>query len=183
MLDTFTYELDESDTIVNVSSNWAEFATDNGVENERQKFVGANIWDFIQDLETQHLYKLLYRKARKGLTIPPIPFRCDSPTKKRFLELNIQKIRGDHLLIKSTIIKEEERIPVKLLDVEAGRSSELVKMCSMCKKVETSKGEWEEVEQYVIKQKYFEKARIPNLSHGLCKNCYDIAKSDFKKEK
>ena len=77
--DVFIYRIDRTDTIVSVSDNWATFADANawGGFLRPEDVVGHSLWDFIQDLETRHLYEELFRRVRAGMTFRPIPFRLN----------------------------------------------------------------------------------------------------------
>ena len=75
--DIFIYRVDNRDIIVSVSRNWESFARANawGSELSPENVVGHLLWDFIQDFETRHLYKELFRRVRAGKPAGPIPFR------------------------------------------------------------------------------------------------------------
>ena len=57
------YQIDHSDTIVNVSSNWTDFAERNlWLSND---VLGHKLWEYIQGTETQYLYRELFQLIRK----------------------------------------------------------------------------------------------------------------------
>ncbi len=62
----FIYRMDRTDTIVSISDNWCTFANANdwGGSLRPEDVVGRKLWDFIQDLETQHLYQELLNVGR-----------------------------------------------------------------------------------------------------------------------
>lgn len=172
--DVFVYCLDADDTILSVSPNWETFAYTNasGVECSVDHVVGHSIWDFIHDFETRYLYKAVFRRVRSGKPCGPIPFRCDSPGERRFLELSVLPLADDGLEIRSRIKSVEPRDPVKLLDKAAQRSNELLRVCSMCKKLALPTGQWVEVEEGLSRMKLFETEEMPKLTHGVCPACY-----------
>ncbi len=49
------------------------------------------------------------------------------------------------------------------------------------KKIAVSDNEWEEIEIAVQKLKIFERAIVPQLTHGLCKFCYQFALSEIER--
>lgn len=173
----FIYKLDASDIIVSVSENWAAFAEENNWDNSLspENVVGQKIWYFIQDRETRYLYQELFKQAREGRTFHPIPFRCDSPDKRRFMNLEIRPLTNGELEITSIIMRTEPRTTVRLLDINSPHSNQLVKVCSMCKKMETDNGKWEEIEDGIDKLGLFESEKPPRLSHGVCLSCHQIA--------
>ncbi|HOJ13772.1 MAG TPA: PAS domain-containing protein [Deltaproteobacteria bacterium] len=177
----FMYRIDSTDTIVGISDNWCAFAYANAWRSSLrpEEIVGRKLWDFIQGLETKYLYRELYRRAREGATLRPIPFRCDSPQERRHLELLIEALPDGQIEITSRICRTEPRSPVRLLDAAAPRSADLVTVCSMCKKIQVSPGEWAEIEDALARLALFEADTMPQLTHGLCRPCYRIAMGEL----
>jgi hypothetical protein len=172
--DVFIYRIDVRDIIVSVSQNWESFALDNawGCELSPKNVVGHLLWDFIQDIETRHLYKEVFQRVRAGRPIGPIPFRCDSPQERRFLELFLSLLPDGQVEITSTIVKTERRDPIRLLDKDMPRSSDFIRICSMCKKISTFHNKWVEIEEGLAQLRPFEACEMPKLTHGLCPDCY-----------
>lgn len=181
MKDVFVYQIDQNDTIVKVSENWEAFAIENGWGNESSpgKGLGFLLWDYIHDLETRHLYRELFKRVRAGNRVGPIPFRCDSPRIRRFMELLISPLSDAGIEITSTIIRSEFRDPVTLLDSNKPKFGELIRMCSMCKKVDTSRGEWVELEEWLVRLRPFEEDKLPGLTHSMCLACFALAMADL----
>lgn len=181
--DVFVYSVDEEDVIASVSENWELFAYDNAWASncKPEDVVGNLLWDFIQDAETRHLYKEIFYRVRTGKRLGPIPFRCDSPQERRFLELLLMPISGGQIEISSTIVRRELRAPVDLLDSETPRSNAFVRICSMCKKIAITENEWFEIEAGLQKFKLFEAEEMPGLTHGLCPACYTAAMAEMDK--
>jgi len=175
------YRIDSSDIILDVSDNWLSFAYNNAWHSlcRPEDVVGHKLWDFIQGIETQHLYAEMFRKVRSGIHCGPIPFRCDSPRERRFLELLLVALTDGQIEITSRIVRTEPRDAVGLLDVESDRSSELVTICSMCKKIETSPRAWVEIEEGLAQLRLFELDEMPQLTHGLCPDCYSLAMAEL----
>lgn len=180
--DTFIYQIDRTDTLVSVSDNWCSFADANAWDGSLRPgcVVGHRLWDFIQDMETKHLYQELFKRVRGGLSSRSIPFRCDSPGERRQFELLIEAQPDNHIQITSRILETESRPPVLLLDRTVSRSKKLVTVCSMCKKMKTSQEKWEEIEEGLVHLKLFEADRMPLLTHGLCPACYHVAMGELE---
>ena len=51
----------------------------------------------------------------------------------------------------------------------------LIKICSMCKKLEVSEGQWVEIEEGIATLHLFNEGVVPPISHGLCRPCYRLA--------
>ncbi|MCA1794750.1 MAG: PAS domain-containing protein [Desulfobacteraceae bacterium] len=179
--DVFIYRIDSTDTIVSISDNWRTFADANawGSSLRPEDVVGHTLWDFIQDLETQHLYQEVLRRARGGMPSRPIPFRCDSPSERRYLELLIEALPNGQIEITSKISRTEPRSPISLLNADTPRSSDFVTVCSMCKKMKVSPGQWAEIEEALVHLRLFEADKMPQLTHGLCHTCYQVAMGEL----
>ncbi|MGD1975351.1 MAG: hypothetical protein PVH37_21640 [Desulfobacterales bacterium] len=179
--DTFIYRIDSNDIIVSVSQNWESFARDNawGSELSPENVIGHLLWDFIQDIETRHLYEEVFRRVRAGMLSGPIPFRCDSPQERRFLKLLLSPLPDGQIEISSTIIRTERRDPVRLLDENIPRSNDIIRICSMCKKIFTTHNKWVEIEEGLAQLRPFEAGEMPKLTHGLCPDCYEFIIADL----
>lgn len=177
----FIYRIDSTDTIVSVSANWDRFADANlwGSSLRPEDVVGHKLWKFIQGSETRYLYQELFRRVRCGLPLRPIPFRCDSPSERRYLELFVEPLPDEHIQMTSKILRTEPRDPVRLLDADTPRSTELVKVCSMCKKIKVLPGQWAEIEEGLAHLRLFEADQMPQLTHGLCPSCHEVAMAEL----
>ena len=140
---------------------------------------GTKLWDFIQGRETRYLYEELFRRVRGGMPSRTIPFRCDSPDERRYLELLIETLQDEQIEITSEILRTERRNPVSLLNAGTSRSTDFVTICSMCKKMNVAPGQWVEIEEGLAQFRLFEAEKIPQLTHGLCHPCYQIAIGDL----
>jgi hypothetical protein len=179
--EAFIYRIDNSDTIVSVSDNWDSFAYGNAWDSgcRPEDVVGHKLWDFIKDIETQHLYAEMFQRVRSGMRCGPIPFHCDSPQERRFLELVLVLMTDKQIEVTSRILRTESREPVGLLDRETARTSRLIKLCSMCKKMETPNKEWAEIEAGLAELRLFEATEMPQITHGLCPHCYNATMAEL----
>ena len=177
MKKTFTYEIDKNDIILSVSHNWQSFAeqNDGGEELFSENLIGSSLWNFIRDRETKHLYKIILERVRSYNQSATFQFRCDSPEHRRFLELTVIPKNEKIVEFRSRIKRTESRETAKLLQYGIKRSDELVRICSMCKKVAVSAKQWKEIEEAIADLNIFEKELMPQLTHGICPSCYDNA--------
>jgi hypothetical protein len=180
---TYIYLIDNDDRIVSVSDNWLSFAQANQAAESchPDRVVNASLWDFIDGVETKHLYEILMKNSRATNKSITVPFRCDAPDKRRYLELTITPVPQLRLEFASRVIREESRNTVDLLKAEVERSGQFVRMCSMCKKVASSASEWVEVETAVVTLKLFELDKLPRISHGLCPECFEVGVAEVEK--
>lgn len=135
------YSVSADDHIVSLAGNWLPFAKENdAIEFSQSRVVGESIWNFIAGPEIRHLYKLIFTEVRQRRPEIAVPFRCDSPTKRRFMELRIVRLHDAGLNLMSCLLKEEERPYQVLLDSKVD-SSWLVTICSWCKRIRLDSGQ------------------------------------------
>ncbi len=149
-----------------------EFALANGApELLPPGVLGRSVLLSIADLTTKQIYRLLFgRVAEAGRRIG-FGIRCDSPTLKRFLRLEIELCSAGFALT-STILKVVRRPPQHLLVVGRQADDEFVRICSWCKRVDVG-GDWLEVEVATERLELFNRERLPQLTHGVCERCYE----------
>ena len=181
-MDMITYTIDAEDRIVSLSDGWDTFAIENQAPDSclSSGVLNRRIWDFISDLETRHLYQVINGSVRSSGRPVTVPFRCDAPDRRRFLEMKIVSAKQKQIEYKSALIREEPREPVALLMAGISRSDELVKMCSMCKQVNLPDGAWVEAEVAIAGMRLFEKSTLPGISYGICPKCYKVALAEIE---
>lgn len=182
-MDTCFYTIDGENRIVSVSGNWLSFARENqgGESCHPDRVMNEPLWKFIDGNETRYLYELCIAKVRGQQQTMILPFRCDAPDRRRYLELQMTPRPQEEIEFASRILREEPRETVQLLQNDVARAETLIKMCSMCKKVEISKDVWLEVEDAIIEMGFFLKEKLPQITHGCCKPCYEVAMDEIKK--
>lgn len=169
------HRVNHHDQITFVNAGWKKFAIRNGMPAEMVvNVVGASLWRYISEPTSRNFYAVIMAKVRKtGQTIK-LPFRCDSPGIRRFMELHIISLGENHLEFRSHLLRQERRKPVALLNPALPRDSKLLIMCAWCKRVKAD--EWMEVEDIVQKLKLFDTRPLPSLSHGICPDCKALVK-------
>lgn len=142
----YFYEIDVEDRIVAASDSWDEFA----LENEGAHLVFANvkgdlIWDHISDAETADLYRRIFSAARRG---KPVRFflRCDSPSVRRMLSVNVAQNEVGDLRISTMQFRADKREPYGLRSSASDSEGIDLPVCSWCEKVKVSENDWQEVE-------------------------------------
>jgi hypothetical protein len=147
------------------------FACENQAEELNvHAVVGKSLFEFIGGTETQHLYMVLIDKVRKEQGETVVPFRCDSPSLRRFMELRVSYQGNGTVRFAGRLIREETRDTVTLLDDAVSRNDAFIRMCSWCKKVAVDEG-WVEVEEAVNRLRLFESEVLPKITHGVCEAC------------
>ena len=170
-LNEYTYMIDNRDNICEVSENWNSFAVKNDApELTAEKVAGESIWNFLKNKDVRHIYHNLIEGIRDKRKQVQFPFRCDSPGLIRFMKMTMSPADHGAVVFRSKIEKVEKRDPIMALECDAKRSSEVVEICSWCKKVKHA-GYWLELDRAVKVSQIFKQNMLPLLSHTICDSC------------
>lgn len=166
------YRIDESDRISFVNPEWSTFAIENEAVNlAPENVLGRPFLSFISGSSTKQLFFLILAHVRQSQRSIEFPFRCDSPTLRRFMELTITPLDQRQLEFRCRIIKEESRNQVPLSQKTRPRTEFLLRMCSWCKRVALPSGEWVELEEALKEIHLFVDQPFPQVTHGICMDC------------
>jgi hypothetical protein len=88
------------------------------------------------------------------------------------MEIRIASEDGAGLEVAATIVAEEPRGTVPLLDPDLPRSQDLLSMCSWCRRVLIHSDQWLDLERAIEELQLFSHKVLPQLSHSACPDCY-----------
>lgn len=165
----FIYRINQADKIYFVNRDWIDFGIENGLNKPIAAVVESLLWSHIFDWTTRQLYFDIVGTIRKTNRTVKVPFRCDGPAVRRYMELEMSLLPEAHIEFKGRLLREEPREPMNVLDPSLARTSELLLMCVWCKKVKAS--EWTEIEHAVKEMNLFDKTALPLISHVTCPDC------------
>ncbi len=170
--DLVIYYINADDQIVAVNAAWNQFAADNnGADLILARIQYASLWTFISDQDTRLLYKHLFAHMRaRGQSIT-LPFRCDSPLERRFMQLTMTPMVTGGIRFASYLLRTELREYQPWLDVDAPRIPGWIEMCSWCKRVRNEAAHWVAIEAAIESMQLFETVRPPQISHSICPAC------------
>jgi len=170
----FIHWVDASNRIIWVNEAWQDFAQENQAGYLVKMVAGKPLlWSFVNGLETRYLYEAMLAKVRQGKGPLSLPFRCDAPDRRRFMEMNMQLVENGVVVFSSRVLRQEFRESVRLLSDEVARDERFLYSCSWCKQIELSDGKWVEVEEAVRLLALFTEETLPKISHGICPRCTD----------
>lgn len=177
--DEVVYQIDRKDLLIFVNEQWDRFAEN----NDSADLAGINlhqqsIWDFIQDSETKHLHRMLLQKVRSEYVILDLPFRCDSPSLRRYMQMNISPLADGQVEYRCRLIKAEAREPVPFISEEVANGDALLRMCSWCKKIDIGRNLWLEIEEAIKCMGLFSQQRLPKISHTICRTCVEALEDE-----
>ena len=168
----FRYRLDSRDRIAWVSPEWLCFARENHAERlEPARVVGRPVWTFIRGMETQAVYRALFRAVRTRGSQVRIPFRCDSPSMRRYMELCVAPGHCGHIELSGRLLRAEPRLYLAILDCQLPRQRPRVELCSFCKRIHVAGCGWFEADEALRFIEPFAAEELPELEHGLCDTC------------
>ncbi|WP_455375017.1 hypothetical protein [Kaarinaea lacus] len=171
--DCIIYHINNDDKIVHLSENWQAFANNNMVGIlSAENVLNKSVFDFIADENTRQLYKMLFNRVRSERVSVQLPFRCDSPVKRRYMSMEISPLDDSLIVLKSCVLREKIREAVLLLDPDIERTDDYLTICGWCKKVKVNDG-WVEVESAMKLLNLVGESRLPNLSHAICDDCHE----------
>lgn len=173
-----TYTVNADDAIVRVGNDWSDFARENEAPHlDGKSVLFRSLYDFIIDARTRNLYRIILKNVRESNRPVELPFRCDSPDKRRFMKLLIQPQPERTISFHSELIREEVREPLKWLKNDGrgaygvyGRAQPVM-MCSMCKQIKISRDEWSPPETAISSMEIFSTDAPHKVLHSVCPAC------------
>jgi len=166
------YQIDADDRVLEVGAQWAEFAQHNDAPELAEGPWGGLIWDYFGSKEIAELWQLLVQRVRATQRSATVPLRCDAAHTRRWFEMVVAPMAGHRVGFVCTLLFEQERPLVTLLDKAANRESgrEPVKLCSWCGRGE-HRSQWYPVEELIQAARLLENQSMPPVSYGVCQEC------------
>lgn len=171
-MEPIRYQIDAHDLLISVSSSWASFAAANGGNNlDPSIVIGQPLWRYIVGKELRHLFELLLQRARRAQHRIILPFRCDSPGERRFMQLEVHAYPDRSVGFVSRLLHAHPRAPIAVLGPGGERTQEWLRICSWCNRAQLPRDEWVEIEEAVSRLGLFNQSQLPQLTHGICPTC------------
>jgi hypothetical protein len=179
MVDTasqvFIHRIDAADYIRYVSPSWITFGEENGAKHLIGTVIGNQLWRYVGGLEVRRIYRALLDRIRADRRPVQFPFRCDSATLRRHMRMLMTVLPDGGVEFESSMIREEPRPRLALLDPAVPRSDKHVVLCAWCKRV-NRQGQWYELEEALHTNSFFDSPRPPHVDHEICPHCREIVK-------
>jgi hypothetical protein len=173
------YRLNSLDKIVFVNDEWNRFALENDApEMIAKEILDRSLWDFVSGDTIKNLYQIMLRKVRAGNEFSS-NFRCDAPALRRRFQITVSLMENGDVQFETSVIGIEKRVQQDIFDRNAQRSDKLIIICSWCNKFEIEENSWKEIEEAAEKLKLFELEGLPQISHGMCSDCYQSLSQRF----
>lgn len=162
--------LNRDNLIVDLDGSWSGLARANGAESSlaEEKVLHQPLAKFIEDDNTRMYIAASLSLCRLKKQILYRSYRCDSPTHKQFMELELApleegKVRMSHFLLRTEPFDE----PVQFNAVDLSKNqSKAVKRCSLCNRIQpVGSNSWQEPEVF-----FKEKVDVMTI-HTVCPEC------------
>jgi hypothetical protein len=173
------YRIDAADYIRYVNPAWVQFAGDNHGKHLIDQVLGTPLWRHIGGPEVRGIYRVFLQCLRQGQPTIQFPFRCDSPTMRRTMEMELTALPNDGIEFRCRLVREKPRSTVRLLDPASSRSDKRVVLCAWCKRVH-DRGEWLELEEAVQTWSLFDGPHSPYMDNDICPNCREMLQDRVK---
>lgn len=170
--DVISYTLDKADVIVAVNKKWDEFARDNdGEKILAAKIIGKRLDQFIHGDVTRMFVRTMIMSARTLKRPVYRPYRCDSPQRKRFMEMTVVPHASGTVEVVHRELRSEPIVNnFTIRAATEGQRSIFLKRCSLCNRV-NAKGVWSEIDDAVAENRLDADKSTLKVIYGVCPDC------------
>ncbi|HET7695777.1 MAG TPA: hypothetical protein VFK57_08730 [Vicinamibacterales bacterium] len=177
------YATDGDGRLVFVDEAWCAFAAANDAPEYAapERLYGRMLLSFISEPTTKLIYVALMQRVVEQRQPVSVPFRCDAPALRRWLELTMTARDDGGIDFVSRQLHSEPRDPPFDFRGAPHGASTLVRMCSWCKNVELSPDTWGTAEEAVRAFGLFGAASVPQVTHGICPPCVARFELDLRR--
>ena len=137
------YRVDATDRIVEVNDAWHAFAAANDGAGLVDP-IGESLWRHIGDQGSRDLYSLLLTAVRVSGRSVTYPYRCDSPTLRRQMEMSLSPGDDGALLFSSRVVSTEPLPHAVMFGQSLPYSIGRVDVCGNCRQVRDKEG-WTDI--------------------------------------
>jgi len=168
------YLIDKNDIILEVNQEWNDFVKANQIEDiDATKIVGQSLWKYISHTGVLLLYEMVLKRARETQKKIILPFRCDSPSLRRFMQIEITPLQNDEIAFETQLLRSQSRAAILFSEYNEKSNAPLLHICSWCNHFKVSENEWVEIEEGIKKFNLFSLDPLPMITHDLCKFCFE----------
>lgn len=168
-----SYRINANGIIEEIGGDWEYFAQENqGRELKVDQVLGNSLWTYIKDKGTKRLYEMLLNRIRKTGEMLKFPYRCDSPNKRRYMQMELQLNSDGGFEFNNFVLREEERDPNQFFKQRFYSPIAMVIVCSFCNKVRRKKAQgWVEVDEMAREEKILDHENPLRIAYGVCQDC------------
>jgi hypothetical protein len=127
---------------------------------------GRPFSDFAPDPDMAPVYQLVFKRVRTTGQTMHVPYRTDSPTERRYMEMEVAPLADGFVECRIRTILAHE-LPA---EAPPNPRDSLLPVCAWCKRVRLAGGSWAEVEEAAERLALF-LGPARRLTHGICPTC------------
>lgn len=183
-----SYWVDERDIICKVDEQWDLTLEDPKAKRVKSSvIIGKSLFDFICDDVTRMYLRTMLQSVRLIPRILHKPYRCDSPTEKRYMEMSLELEKNGWVRVSHKLIRTESiATPILFKSVSTSKnvntSSSYASYhvrCSICNRVRLSNDEnWRDVDE--LPSKKITGIESLRVIYGVCSPCMNGLKTERK---
>lgn len=165
------YRLDKADRIVETGGAWDRLAQENaGTDLLSASIVGRSLYDYIHGDVSRMFVRTLVNGVRTLGRPRTVPYRCDSPGVRRFMEMSLFREASGSILVEHRQLRTEAI--QRKFDFKAGVAlgRQMIIRCSHCNAVKNN-GTWGEAEDLLPEGN----TQVPVI-YGVCQTCLSLVK-------
>lgn len=163
------YRVDATDRIVAVNEAWRAFAAANEGAGLADP-LGQSLWRHIGDQGSRDLYALLLTAIRASGRPTSYPYRCDSPTLRRLLEMSVCPGDDGDLVFSSRIVSTEPMPHAVMFGQSLPYSIGRVDVCGNCRKVRDRDG-WTDIIELFNRGRITARRNSFTAMYRICPEC------------
>ncbi|MBN2664846.1 MAG: hypothetical protein JXR68_14460 [Bacteroidales bacterium] len=170
ILEKVSYKINKDNIIVDIFDDWIRAAVTGKASNlaDLNNVIGKNILSYFHNDTTQMYYNTVFQKCRLLQQKHSLEYRCDSPTHKRYMKMELVPFANKDINILNYLLKEEPfSYPIYIHESTKNNKTLYNIRCSICNNIKL-KGEnqW-------IKPDALTKVEEQSLFviHSVCPDC------------
>ncbi len=158
------YLVDHQGIIRDVNAGWDRFAQMNGGP-PGMEVLNRRIFDFVTGDPARMYLNSLLEQSRTLQQEVIVAYRCDSPGRKRYMELRLRPLRDNSVALEHRIVREEDLQPVVTFSYHPQAIA--LRRCSVCNRLNRG-GRWQELPDVLTP--HMAHARLP-VRYDVCGDC------------
>lgn len=161
--------VDGNDRIVALGAGWEDAAeAGNAPALAPARVVGRSLYDYVCGDDTTMFVRVMLAGARHRKAPTVRPYRCDTPTHKRWMEMEMQPRENGEVRIVHRLLRLQE-LPQRVAPL-LGHGDKLPKRCSNCNKVRLE-GSWHEPDAPAVVRHMIRHGEDFGVIYGICPDC------------
>lgn len=170
-LEKVSYKIDGQNKIIEVYDSWEKAAEVGKAAKDLDpnQIIDKYILSYVSGDLTKVYYYIMYTECRRLQKKLSLTYRCDSPTHKRFMEMEMTPGDQNTITIENYLLKEEPfEHPINIKD-ETDNLLSLTQIlrCAICNSLKIE-GEWLLPESVIA-----EKEKEYRVIHTICPTCQE----------